>query len=189
MIVALAGRRIDERNAKEMRFPLAMEDVVYTRILEFFQKKRNNITTLISSAACGADLLALKAAKKLDIQRHIILPFARARFRVTSVTDRPGDWGKLFDEMCNEAESEGRLIILKAFESEEEAYSAVTTSILDHAESLRSIKKNEKLLAVVVWEGKEKSKNDETKAFEQKAKGRRFKVKTILTMNESSLKT
>ena len=167
MIVAIAGRRIDALDAKEKRFPLEMEETVFVRIHNFFRK--NKVGILVSSAACGADLLAQKAARKLRIERHIILPFEREKFRKTSVTDRPDDWGKLFDEVCNEGERKGNLIVLEGFEDDEEkAYSAVTKEILKRAKKLQS--KDEKVLAVAVWEGEAKDESDETASFIEQAK-------------------
>lgn len=178
MIIALAGRRIDNPEAKEKRFPLEMKDIVYERIREFF--RNNNVRVLVSSAACGADLLAQKAAGDLEIERHIILPFGREKFRATSVIDRPGDWGELFDEICAEVESEGNLVILEGFEDDEnEAYSAVTAEVVKRAESLPP--KNEKILAVAVWEGKAKDEADETASFIKQAKARNFELREILT--------
>jgi hypothetical protein len=178
MIVALAGRRIDALDAEEKRFPLEMEEVVYSRIREFFHK--NNVEILVSSAACGVDLLAQKAARELGIERQIILPFGRGKFRKTSVTDRPGDWGKLFDEVCVEAEREGNLTVLEGFEDDEEnAYSAVTTEIIKRAKSLQS--KDEKVLAVAVWEGEAKDETDETASFIEQAKAQNIAVKEIPT--------
>lgn len=180
MIVVLAGRRIDVADAEEKRFPLEMKEIVYVRIRDFFHKY--NVKTLVSSAACGADLLAQKAARELGIERHIILPFGREKFRKTSVTDRPGDWGKLFDEICDQAERDGNLIILEGFENtEEKAYSAVTAEILEYAGNLRPNKKN--ILAVAVWDGKAKNERDETVSFIERAKSKSIKVEEISTVN------
>lgn len=126
-------------------------------------------------------MLAQKAARKLNIEQHIILPFERGRFRETSVTDRPGDWGKLFDEICDEVEEQGNLTVLPGFEDEEKAYTVVTTVILNQVESLRKTAANEDILAVVVWEGKAKDDGDETAAFAEKAKARNIEVKEIST--------
>lgn len=178
MIVALAGRRIDVPDDEEKRFPLEMEETIYIRIREFFHKHKVNI--LISSAACGADLLAQKAAWELGIERHIILPFGREKFRKTSVTDRSGDWGKLFDEVCNEVESKGNLTVLEGFDdNEENGYSAVTVEILKHAKNLQT--KNKKVLAVAVWEGNAKNETDETASFIRQAKVHRIEVEEIAT--------
>ena len=95
MIVALAGRRIDKPDADAPRFPLTGVDLVRGRLHHLLSEKK--VTTFVCSAACGADLLALAAARDLGIRRRVILPFTRERFRVTSVVDRPGDWGPLFN--------------------------------------------------------------------------------------------
>ena len=181
MIVVLAGRRIDKRNAEEKRFPLEMKEIVYVRIRDFFHNNfhNNKVEILVSSGACGADLLAQKAARELKIERHIIIPFEREKFRKTSVIDRPGNWGKLFDELCDETERAGNLIVLEGFEDEEEnAYSAVTIEILEHAKAMPPGKEN--LLAVAVWEGKAKDEMDETASFIKQAKIRKIRTAEIL---------
>jgi len=179
MIAAAAGRRIDEKNAETSRFPLENTNLVRARILDLL--KNEAPSALVCSAACGADLLILEAAGKLAIECHIILPFERERFRKTSVTDRPGDfWGKLFDEICDEAANAGNLTVLGGFEDENEAYSAATAEILNKAESLHP-KSGEKKLAVVIWEGDVKDDADETAAFAAKALARNFALKEILT--------
>lgn len=177
MIIALAGRRIDAAGTETVRFPLEMKDAVRQRILKFFAAEK--VTALVSSAACGADLLAQDAARELKIEQHIILPFSRRRFRKTSVTDRPGEWGKLFDEICSEVERDGNLIVLRKHKVEKTAYSAVTDKILELAEDLQ--RKNETVKAVIVWEGKAKDEADETAAFAEKARLRNIVVKEILT--------
>lgn len=181
MITVLAGRRIDAPDAEEKRFPLEMKETVYERILVFLRAR--NIKAFVSSAACGADLLGQKAARELGIGRHVILPFGREKFRKTSVVDRPGDWGVLFDEICDEVVREGNLKILEGFEDDEnEAYSAVTTAILDCAESLRT--GAEKILAVAVWDAKAKDERDETASFIEQARRRKIEVETILSVNK-----
>jgi hypothetical protein len=177
MIVALAGRRIDASDAEEKHFPLGMECAVYEKITEFFH--RHKVTTLVSSAACGADLLAQKAAKKLEIEQHIILPFNRKKFRKTSVIDRPGNWGELFDKICDEVERKGNLLVLENYvANEENAYSEATIELLNCAQSLQS--NNEKILAVAVWEERVKNEADETASFISQAQLRNIGVEEIL---------
>ena len=60
MIVALAGRRIDAPGADAERFPLAAVELVRERLHNLLSEK--GASTLVCSAACGADLLALAAA-------------------------------------------------------------------------------------------------------------------------------
>jgi hypothetical protein len=59
MIIALAARRVDALDAKSARFPSTPEslEIVRQRILKLLQAKR--ASALVSSAASGADLLAL----------------------------------------------------------------------------------------------------------------------------------
>jgi hypothetical protein len=95
MVIALAGRRVDPPDADFVRFPLKNVLAVRLRIRDALT--RHAATTVVASAACGSDLLALDEAGALGLRRRIVLPFDRARFRMTSVVDRPGDWGALFD--------------------------------------------------------------------------------------------
>jgi len=69
MIVALAGRRIDKKDQDPRRFPSTTESVelVRRRIHEKFLNLR--ASGLVSSAACGADLLALAEANELGLRR------------------------------------------------------------------------------------------------------------------------
>lgn len=176
MIVALAGRRIDREESKSIRFPLSMKDVVRGRILDCLRKE--GAVLLISSAACGADLLAQDAARELHIQQHVILPFGRGRFRSTSVTDCPGSWGRLFDKICDEVQSEGNLITLENSEIEDVAYSAVTVEILNRAQKIGG----KEIIAAVVWDGSSKGESDETASFMNEALDRKIKVVEIQTL-------
>lgn len=180
MIVSLAGRRIDPVNAEVKRFPLENKEIVRQRILDFFVKE--NVTTLISSAACGADLLAQDVARELKIHQQIILPFNRDKFRRTSVTDRPGNWGRLFDEICDEVEASGNLIVLRNEEDESKAYSRVTDKLIKQNKIVKKSRMPESNAIVAVWDGKPKDKNDETTAFINKAKIQDIEVKEILTI-------
>src|ERR1700687_257733 len=106
-IVALAGRRVDPVDADTRRFPLENVTLVRKRLSELFVAER--ATALVSSAACGADLAALEAAERLGLRWRIVLPFAPERFRQTSVIDRPGDWGPVFDRLIAQSRIAGDL--------------------------------------------------------------------------------
>jgi hypothetical protein len=71
-------------------------------------------TWLVSSAACGADLIALSEGGKLGIRRRVVLPFSRDKFRASSVVDRPGDSGELYDEVIAELGTTGDVLIVNA---------------------------------------------------------------------------
>ena len=55
----------------------------------------------VSSAACGADLLLLDIAGGMHVPRYIFLPSDPEKFRISSVTDRPGDWGEIFTKVLH----------------------------------------------------------------------------------------
>src|SRR5690348_16798311 len=120
MIVALAGRRVDAADAQQQRFPLQNVSIVKTRVRTVLQD--HGVSTLVCSAACGADLIALCEAGPLGLRRRVVLPFDRSHFRETSVVDRPGGWGALYDQILDQVEAAGDLIIIPNA-SEEEAYS------------------------------------------------------------------
>jgi hypothetical protein len=176
MILALAGRLIDPVNLKKQRFPENMEDTVRERILECLRAEKPAV--LVSSAACGADLLAQDAASELDIERHVILPFDRRRFRLTSVERCPGIWGPVFDRLCDESEAQGNLVTLRNSLDETEAYAAATIAILDHAEGLEP----DAIAAAVVWEGAARNCSDESSAFMKEAQRRNIRVIEISTL-------
>jgi polyphosphate kinase 2 (PPK2 family) len=187
MIVTLAGRRIDAQNAPVARFPLEKATTVHKRIQKLLQESQ--ATVLVSSAACGADLLALDAAGKLGIRRRIILSFEPKRFRKASVTDRPGDWGTLYDRIIREVESAGDLVLLNEEVDDEAAFMRANTAILDEAQKLaheatrEAHAKAEDLLAVLVWDGKPRDERDITAAFGEEARARAIPMTEILTQD------
>jgi len=65
MIIALAGRRVDSADAKDPRFPLG--NVERVRRLARAVLEEKGATALVSSAACGADLIALSEAGQLGL--------------------------------------------------------------------------------------------------------------------------
>ncbi len=132
MIVGLAGRRIDKKNQNPPRFPSAAQSVelVRRRIREKLVNLRTS--TLVSSAACGADLLALAEAGELGIRRRVILPFDSDKFRVSSVIDRPGDWGPIYDAVLNKVQAAGDLVIAPRA-PEETSYLRTNHIIIDEA--------------------------------------------------------
>jgi hypothetical protein len=162
-VAALAGRRIDAEDAKVSQFPLAMIPIVRHALSDLLRKEA--VSLLICSAACGADLLALDAALEAGIRCRIILPFEQSRFRQTSVIDRPGDWGALFDRIVSLVDSRGELIVLRDDQSDERAYQRVNEVIIREA-SAASIPRR---LAILVWEGRPRLQDDATAEFSRLA--------------------
>jgi hypothetical protein len=180
MIIALAGRRVDAPNAKSVRFPSNPENLetVRKRILDLLQAK--GASALVSSAACGADLLALSAAGTLGLRRIVMLPFDRAKFRETSVTDRPGDWASVYDTILDEVQKAGDLQVLD-LKSDEKSYAETNHLIVDEAISLGQ-KLRVPVNAVLVWDGNSRGKGDLTEEFGRYARSRKIEVIEVMTV-------
>src|SRR5947209_20551703 len=111
-VIALAGRRPDAPQAKSSSsFALADIPAVTSRLRTLLEEVAP--LALVSSAACGADLLALQVAGELRIRRRVVLPFDADRFRASSVADRPDErWGPLYDRILDELRSSDDLVTL-----------------------------------------------------------------------------
>lgn len=191
MIIALAGRRIDEQDAHPSRFPLRNAELVRKRLESLFRER--NAKGLVCSAACGADLLALSVAEKLNLHSRIVLPFDAKKFRETSVIDRPGDWGEIFDKIYQRAKDAQAVVEIQSTGEDNEAYIETNNRILDEAVSLaeqlphqqetdaseNSIEKH--VLVVIVWEGAARGDDDITADFAESGRARRFEVAEVLT--------
>ena len=136
--------------------------------------------TLVCSAACGADLLALEVAGMLSWRRRVILPFGRERFRQTSVTDRPGDWGKLYDRVLDAVQDAGDLLI-ESVPAGRDPYTFATGRILDEAGRL-AVDSGENPVAVVVWDGGAGKPGDFTGEFAALARERGMAVLDVSTL-------
>jgi len=177
MILAVAGRRVDPVDAKQARFPLINVDTVRMRVRALLREK--GATALVASAACGADLIALSEAAGLGIRPRVILPFERQRFRNTSVTDRPGHWGPLYDQILDDVEPMGDLVVLQNG-SGDDAYSAANSVILDEAVDLGK-STDQPVAALLIWDGTSRGGHDLTEEFGVKARKRGLLVTEILT--------
>ena len=140
---------------------------------------------LVSSAACGSDLLALEAAGELGIRRCVILPFDTATFRKQSVVDRPGDWGPLFDRIVSEVERAGDLVLLGLSASEQSAYEETNRAILSEGEALSAQVDASARVAVIVWDGKPRGADDLTQQFLHEAIARGWDTREVLSLAET----
>lgn len=192
MIISLAGRRIDGPDAEEERFPLRHASRVAGDIRARF--KDLGADTLVCSAACGADLIALREAKHHNIRRRIVLPLEIDRFRQTSVVDRPGDstwdWGALFDELTRDARNAGDLVTLPPGGDDTAAYVAANERIISEALSLsrghtgqkRVGTVNAQVTALIVWEGTSRGEDDLTAEFARRARDAGLPVEQVSTL-------
>jgi hypothetical protein len=171
MVIAVAGRRIDAPDARAPRFPSANVPAVRERLRHLFVETR--ATMIVSSAACGADLLALEIAETLQLRRRIVLPFEARLFREVSVADRAESWGPDFDRLVQSARTSGDLIVLdlparSQARDYDAAYLAATDAILD--EALRQADADAvRAAAAVVWNGQTRGPDDLTMRFRRRA--------------------
>ena len=179
-IIAVAGRRIDAENAEKSRFPLGNIPLVQERMQEYLA--RVGATHVVASAACGADLIALNAALAAGLSLRVILPFERATFRGTSVTDRPGNWGPIYDEIIAEAAAAGDLVEL-GLPEDETAYEAANQRILVETARLADQDSRERRVCII-WEGGLPRQNDHSFLLAQGARARGWLVddRAVLTI-------
>jgi hypothetical protein len=179
MVITLAGRRVDAPGADTPRFPATNVAAVRDRIRVLLTEREAQ--AIVCAAACGVDLLALEAAEDLGIRRRIVLPYTPARFRETSVVDRPGDWGEPFDAMIDAADASGDLIVLGYVEGDEAAYLATNIALFEQA-TLLAEQLHDTVGAAVVWDGATRGEDDVTAAFLREAQHRGFPVWQISTL-------
>ena len=161
-VAALAGRRIDGADSTRIQFPLSCVKKVTGDLRKFFEV--GGFTSLVCSAACGADLVAVESAKLLGMTIDIVLPYSPSKFRGSSVVDRPGDWGPKYDRLIDESAANNRLHILSS--DEDGNYDLATTGILSIATAMAPL---ENIIGVVVWEGQPRDEGDATLDFKRRA--------------------
>jgi hypothetical protein len=179
-VIALAGRRVDAEGTDLPQFPAGNVTRVRKRLADLLLKER--AVALVCSAACGADLVALEEAERLGIRRRVVLPFSPECFRATSVVDRPGGWGPLFDRVVETARATGDLVELDANASDgDTAYAAANEVIVREARSIAAAGRL-RLLAVLVWDGAARKRGDATDDFRRLAAASHFDEQTVLTV-------
>ena len=188
-VVALAGRRIDPPDARTARFPLANVPVVRERLAALFAEIQPR--ALVCSAACGADLLALEVGRTLGLRCRIVLPFDPQRFRASSVTDRPGNWGPVFDRMIAAVAAAGDLVVLDTADDGEQSYAEANEAILSEAQALaegRDLARSRApgsrpraVLAVLAWDGHSRGDDDLTAIFAAAARRRGITLREVAT--------
>ena len=145
MIAVVAGRRPDPPGHPTPKFPL--ENIICVREQIRNWLKKEGPDRVVCSAACGADLLVHDIAADLGISRTVVLPYGVDRFRATSVSDRPGGWGPLYDRLVSDLGPSGLLLSLDLPEGGE-AY-RVTTERMVHV----AFEQTSDVVALAVWEG------------------------------------
>ncbi len=180
-----AGRRIDPADQSTRRFPLANVDLVRRRVMDAMRILRDRgMLTAVTSGACGADLLLLDAAGALGMRRIMVLPYDAEAFKETSVDDRPGKWGAVFDRIRQEmtASDTDRVVELALPRDGHAAYAAANDALI--AEAMRANYEahgTRPPATVVVWDGHSHGKTDLTAALVERAKETGSEIIEVLT--------
>jgi hypothetical protein len=111
----------------------------------------------------------------------MVLSFGRDEFRASSVTDRPGDWGPVYDRVLAELDKTGDVVTLAGHAAEDAAYAAANDAILNEAAALARQGATE-VVAVLVWEGAPRDGADMTAGFGEAARGRGYRVEQVKTL-------
>ena len=172
-VVVAAGRRVDAPDATP-RFPERNIPVVRTRVEDFLDQQKPS--ALVASGACGADLLVLQAGQKRQIPCYVLLPSAPGDFRVSSVTDRPGDWGPIYDAVLQGAEVE-----VLELPSGQEGYLEINHRLLDKAQALAT-QFGTAAAALVIWNQESRGEDDVTAHFLGDARQRKIPLSEISTL-------
>jgi hypothetical protein len=193
MIVALVGRRLDDKDASMRRFPEANEELVRARIREMLEQQLPSV--LVTSAASGADLIGLEEAGAKRVRRRVVLPLEAGYFRATSVANQGEKWGARFDAVRLGLESSGDFFVAPAAtenEPDQEAYLRVVRTLLDESLSLArqeladegavDISPASRVVAVVIWDGVSHGDDDASAAFIAEAQARGIAVQEISTL-------
>jgi tetratricopeptide (TPR) repeat protein len=102
-VMAFSGHMIDPPDRPGPRFPAGLESAVR----ESVRARMAAIAPAAAygSAACGADLICLEAARELGCETHVVLPFPAAAFREASVDFAAAGWGERFERALAAADS------------------------------------------------------------------------------------
>jgi hypothetical protein len=106
----------------------------------------------------------------------VLLPSEPEAFRESSVTDRPGNWGELYDQVLKTA----RVEILKLPEGQK-GYLETNVKLLDRGQQLAR-ENGVPAEALVIWNGSSRGQDDVTAHFVQDAKSRKMAVLEIFTV-------
>lgn len=172
-VVVIAGRRIDPKDTSSPQFPLSSVSSVTGSLETLFQQLK--VTTLVSSGACGVDLLAIQVAVQLGARTRLVLPFSPEQFKTTSVTDRPGDWEVMYDAAVQRAAETEDLVVLD-LPNDEQSFLDANQRLID--EALKASREGMPQ-GVVVWNGARPSGVDVTEDFVRRALMENFFLHTL----------
>ncbi|MFM8364340.1 MAG: TRAFs-binding domain-containing protein, partial [Verrucomicrobiota bacterium] len=102
-VAVFAGHRPDLPGRRKPRLPAEALPGLRQRLLEWLRE--NQIRIVYSSAAAGADLVFLDAARELGIETHVFLPYPKEGFLRRSVEECGPAWVEKFEEALAAADT------------------------------------------------------------------------------------
>lgn len=136
---------------------------------------------MISSAACGTDLIALEVGAELGLRRIVFLPHDPDIFRERSVLDRAPTWGSRYDRAIESVRTAGHLHNLGLAGTGDVLYRATNDAMLAEALRLAEASRLE-AVAIVVWNGESRGPEDLTDHFRQMARIRSIPIDEVSTL-------
>ncbi len=170
-VVVSAGRRVDAPDAETPRFPAQNVPSVRAKVEQYLLQCRP--AALVSSAACGADLIVLQAARA---PRYVLLPSSPEEFRKSSVTDRPGEWAAIYEDILGNSNVE-----VHEVPAGHEGYVEVNRRLMDKAHALAA-DLGTTVAVLVIWNGESRGEDDVTAHFLWEANERYLPVTEIATL-------
>jgi hypothetical protein len=173
-VLVAAGRRVDAPDAASPRFPPQNVPAVRARVKQYLQQ--HGFSAIVSSAACGADLILLQAGQEATIPCYVLLPSSPEKFRESSVTDRPGDWGRIFDAVLRNSSVE-----VNELPSGQEGYLEINRRLMDRAQALAA-DLGTSVAALAIWNQESRGEDDVTAHFLREARQRNLPAFEICTV-------
>jgi hypothetical protein len=120
----------------------------------------------------------LEIAEEIDVRTHVVLPFDPARFRRSSVDDRPGDWGWRFDRAIDRAAKANTLVVMDLSVDDDLAYSVATHRLVSLASEI-SGGRDVVAISVAESDAQPRSAPDATAEFRRLSLERGFRLVDI----------
>jgi len=126
-------------------------------------------------------LLAIEQAVECAIPVQVILPFALPLFKATSVVDRPGNWGELFDELITRPSDRVEVVTLNESGPSREAFNRTIEIMIRRA----SMPFSHERVVTLVWDGDDGGEGDATAEMGRMAAAAGFVHKDIPILQDS----
>ena len=152
-VILFAGHMIDTeaRRGKPERFPPRFIPDIASAIGKALDALKPVIG--YSSAACGADLLFLKAMKDRGLPAFVVLPFARDEFCETSVKIGGEDWVRSYNEILDWLGKD------RVHQVSQHSFTLASTSydyqnmVLQGMAAIHADRLDSELVGLAVWDG------------------------------------